>query len=150
MGTTSSFGFGTYGYIAVKNLRCAQLAFVGGEYDGCAFMCHQAVEKIMKHVLVDYVDKGIDCSVFKANRLIKILNVLCIEYPSLNRLRRDISRLGDVYFNSRYPSEKYTEYTKTSAAEFLNTAVAVFTALQQPTMQVTDIVYASHKEAVRR
>lgn len=125
-----SYKYGSYGYIAHKDLRDAKLLYSVGSYDACAVHAEQAVEKLLKEVINTDLSITADPSILKTHKIRKLIKVLATKYPELAKYSYLGARLSDVYFDTRYPGIDYEECDQQEAKELLSGAEEVFAIIE--------------------
>lgn len=123
------FKYGSYGYIAQKDLNRAYKSLDMNESSLSALCAQQAVEKILKHyIIVKGLDKS-DKDLLKSHN-VRRLATAC----KLDSLELLINCLGDfdsVYHNTCYPSKLYYEVSVTEAQYLITLVESVFKAVEK-------------------
>jgi HEPN domain-containing protein len=85
-------------YAAEKDQRAAQHLLDADDYEACAFHCQQAVEKLLKAIIVKQTGKR---PVHTHDLRTLMDNISGIEIAS--EMRDKVSDIGSYYVGSRYP-----------------------------------------------
>ncbi len=117
--------------IAIYDLETAHANFSAGRYAYVAFMCEQAIEKLIKGLICFYCEDEIP----RVHNLVYLLAKLPKEV--VGNVESDtidlLNRLSSYYLQGRYPSykEKISEMVDAKEAEhLLNKSKEVFSWLQ--------------------
>ena len=114
----------SYGDIAQRNLNSARI-MVGTLPDDAAFNCQQAVEKILKELLIaKSKNTGISPKNLRVHGFRALLKE--INEPDLDEELEFLLDLDDTYINTRYPGENYFTVSLNLAAYFLEGTERVF------------------------
>lgn len=129
-----TFEYGTYGYIAMKDLRAAKMNLEMCPHIS-AQCSHAAVEKMLKHLIVTYKPDSVERREMLKKHKLKVLS----RYLKIAALSKYISRLSEFdsfYYDTRYPGEDYYDVTEEQAKEMLDVAVSLcstaMNVLEQP------------------
>ena len=113
-----------YGYwldIAQYDLETAKAMVTGGRWIYVAFMCQQAIEKIVKGLYILYVDDNVP----RLHNINAILDRFEGKLPSVisEEKHNFFDRLSGYYINNRYPeycSKLSSQINETQAREILS------------------------------
>ena len=125
----AAYNYGSYGYIAYKDLGTSLVMYNTGNFDACAVMLQQAVEKLCKQKLLDNAELRWDKSLLRSHKLPRLLCALQSLYPEVQHYIPNSSLLSDAYLDTQYPGENYIEYEQKEVLEFLHLTVALFNIL---------------------
>lgn len=119
------FNPNSYGWFAHKHMMRAIRSYIDYPnedtfYEGILVDCHQFCEKIMKHEL--QVNQGI---LEEGHSLKKLLNKCIVTDTSLDKFKRAILILQNVYYDKRYPGENFELTTKEEVAEAVELVIRV-------------------------
>lgn len=128
------FDYGTYGYIAMKDLKAAEI-----NVEMCphisAQCSHAAVEKMLKHLITVYKEDSPE----RREMLKKHKPRVLVRYLNIDLLENFVAQLAEFdtfYYETRYPGEEYYDVTVAQAGDMLGIAIAVCEAavknLEQP------------------
>lgn len=115
-----TFDYGTYGYIAMKDLKAAEM-----NVEMCphisAQCSHAAVEKMLKHLILVYKEDSSErremLKKHKPRVLIRYLNI-----DLLNSFTSQLAEFDTFYYETRYPGEEYYDVTVEQARDMLSIA----------------------------
>ena len=129
----ANYKFGSYGYIACKDLNTARHLYDAQDWDNCVVHLQQAAEKILKqYINTTYFADDVS-TVMKAHKLIRLSAKLTSIYPSIESMRGELAELSDAYFDTRYPSAEYVEYSREDATRFMDCVIRLFEILESGT-----------------
>lgn len=119
MGDQNKYKFGSYGYIAMKNLKSAERN-LEIDADVVVYNSQQAVEKILKeYIKATYFSADIE-SLLHTHKLHLLVKKSGID--KLSGFKSDIADLSNYYFDGRYPGIGYEEVTQEDALRLFNAA----------------------------
>lgn len=121
------FEYGSYGYIAMKDLKAAELNLEMCPHIS-AQCSHAAVEKMLKHLIVIYKEDSLERREMLKKHKPKVLS----RYLAIPDLKKFISQLSDFdsfYYETRYPGEEYYDVTEDQAQEMLDIAEGLCTTV---------------------
>ena len=121
---------------ARADMEAAKVLLKSGEthwsYQLCVLHCHQAIEKILKTVIVENGDE-----VKKVHNLIFLLNESKLKIPE--EFKQHIEGLNPHYQLPRYPDIRYKgpilRYNKEVAQEYFNKTKQVFLWIEKKLIQ---------------
>ena len=114
------FSPGSYGYIAYRDLRTAEILIQFECWNNITILIQQSIEKYLKHYINEKSPNGATPDDLRGHKLLKLLNVSGI--PQSRDIRGALSEITDCYFDARYPGENYTEYGESDVQYYLETA----------------------------
>lgn len=115
----NKYKFGSYGYIAMKNLKSAERN-LEIDADVVVYNSQQAVEKILKeYIKATYFNADIE-SILHTHKLHLLVKKSGID--ELSDFKSDIADLSNYYFDGRYPGIGYEEVTQEDALRLFNAA----------------------------
>lgn len=128
------FDYGTYGYIAMKDLKAAEV-----NVEMCphisAQCSHAAVEKMLNHLITVYKEDSPE----RREMLKKHKPRVLVRYLNIDLLENFVAQLAEFdtfYYETRYPGEEYYDVTVAQARDMFGIAIAVCEAavkiLEQP------------------
>lgn len=117
------FSLGSYGYLAYRDLRSAELLIQYEHWNSSDVLIQQSIEKYLKHYINEKSPSGATPDDLRGHKLLKLLKVSGIN--RLADLRGALSEITDCYFDARYPGEDYTEYEKNDIMYYLSAAYTV-------------------------
>lgn len=127
------YKYGSYGYIAHKDLARANIALASESYEMAGQYCQQCLEKIFK----EYIQEnsiGEDLSgVLKSHNLRKLANQASIE--SIKPYSAILAKISGYYYETRYPGVDYCELDQEDAVEAVQTTkeiVNIIDSLMKP------------------
>ena len=139
------FDFGTYGYIAEKDLKCAEKNLSIGEYNAVGVYSQQALEKIAKH----YIQRKFiveDIAELMRSRKLRKLYSRIKSYVDIKNEMEVIYALTDCYFDTRYPSENYFELDSKSAERYLESAKLIFERVREKILTLDNCSISESEE----
>ena len=113
------FEFGSYGYIALKDLKTATTLYRAGDWNPCMLYCQQCIEKILKQYIQCNVS-SVDRTLLSSHKLLRLANATGISQLCIYRDK--LSTITYGYFDGRYPGIDYTDYTEEEALSALQVA----------------------------
>jgi HEPN domain-containing protein len=93
-----------------------------GQHHVTCFLCHQAVEKILKGILI-----GAGKEVPRTHNLRLLHNQIVPFFPKSKQYKESIARLDAAYIPSRYPGPIEGDFTTDDAQHALSLAEALMT-----------------------
>lgn len=117
------FKVGSYGMIALRDLRCSGILLEAESYNDSVVYSQQAIEKILKHYIHAGYAGGVDAATLKSHKLLLLLRASGIN--ELEPYRDVVSTITDCYFDARYPGIDYTEYTRADAIRYNTVATEI-------------------------
>lgn len=134
------FKYGSYGYIAQKDLNRAYKSLDMNEPSLSALCAQQAVEKILKHyIAVKSLDRS-DKDLLKSHNNRRLATACKLD--DLGPLINGLKDFDSVYFDTRYPGESYYEVDAVNARKLLDLTRAVFEV-------VVDNLYGVKDESIK-
>lgn len=91
-----------------------------GQHHITCFLCQQAVEKILKGLLV-----AVGATPERTHSLGRLATLVSTTFADIKRHVVEIRRLDKYYITARYPDDLTTEFTKADAREALHIAATV-------------------------
>lgn len=137
MEEVNKFKYGTYGYIAYKDLHRAQKNFEMGEYCVTGFYAQQCLEKIAKQYISEKIIGEDTSHYMKSHRLKKLYSRIPLA-RTIDNIEAVYS-LTDCYFDNRYPGEDYFELKKEPASRYLKSTIQIF-------YEVSDMLFGDSEQ----
>ena len=118
------FKFGSYGYIASKNLKESQRVMSIAP-STAAESALAASEKILKHCVVTLCPHSVERDrILRSHKPKSIANFL--NDIRFKDIRSELLEINDLYFEIRYPGDEYHDITVEEAARIFECCKAVF------------------------
>ncbi len=134
-GIELQYKYGTYGYIAKRDLENAVKCLKSEMPNLAIFSAQQAMEKLLKHYLSEtYV--GIDkTDIMRSHKLSLLANKTGIS--GLKQYRDCLNTISNYYFDGRYPGSDYEEVSAEEAAELVGIAQDLFVLVEKKIASIT-------------
>jgi len=132
----NQFQFGTYGYIAKKNLRSAEKN-LNLDADFVLYGSQQAIEKMLKHYIQLTYFKPDVKDILHTHKLHILLNKSGI--VELQQYKSEIIDLSNYYFDGRYPGIGYQDIDMSDACDLFEAAKNIVAIIEKKIYDIENL-----------